>query len=119
MLLGLALLLHQFLKMADSFRSQEGVRTHITYFGRDIFEDNHIRTPFDGMNDEPMFVSPGTTLDTALHCLLPLCKGVTHLGGFGSYTVIMIAMSSHVVQTICKDLPVPVSPRTRQQAPRW
>jgi len=82
--------------MTDGCWSQKRVRTHVTYFGRDIFEDDHVRTALDGMNDEPMFVIPGTTLDTAFHSLLPLCNGVTHLGGFGSYTVL------YILSTFCQ-----------------
>jgi len=76
--------LHQSLKMSDCFRCQEHVRTHVTNFRWDIFENKHVCSTFDGVNDETLLVFTGAPMDAAFHSVPPLFKGVTHFGDFGS-----------------------------------
>ena len=72
----------------------------------------------DGVHDRPVLIFARTSLDAASHLCAPLSNGVDHFGGFGSYTVMIIAVSSDVVQTTCTYRPRDVLPQSKQHGPR-
>jgi len=116
-LLGFRVFFHEFLKMMNCFRCQENVRAYITDFCRNIIKYNHVRSSLHHMQNKAVLVFPRTSLDTAFHFYFPLSNGVTHLGGFGSYTVMIMATSRDVVITTCTYFLCKVFPQTRQHEP--
>lgn len=102
---GFGRLLNELLKMSDCLGREKCVRTHVTYFCWNILEYKHVPSASDGVNNGPMLIVPGTSLNTTLHCVPPLLNGVIHFDNLGSYTVIIIVISSDVVQTTCTYVP--------------
>lgn len=92
--------LEHVLDVADGLRFKEHVAAGFTDFGGHVIDDNKPPLMANGVDDLSTFISPRTTLDGASHGSTLLCIGVTHLGGFGSYTVMIITTGWAVVHTM-------------------
>jgi len=108
----------EFLDVTDGLRRQQRIRAHITDFSGNILENEDITAAFYRVYDGPVLILARTSLNAAFHWCAPLLNGVAHFDGFGSYTVMIIAISSDVVQTTCTYRPSAVFPQTRQHGPR-
>lgn len=109
--------------MPKCFNSAHGLwrEQHITTYGADfswyVINDENAIALADGMYHLTLLVLAWTAFNAASHTFLR-CVGVTHLGGMGSYTVMIITTGWVVVQTTCNGRPASVCPMSRQQAPR-
>jgi len=103
------------------WRTVYGLSKHVTADGAHVcwnpVNDDDAAIVADGVRHKPRLTITRTTGNSALHSTL-LWIGVIHLGGFGSYTVIITKTGCAVVHTMCSGLPARVVPPTRQQAPR-
>lgn len=72
MLIGFCLTGHEFFNMPDGMRGQKRIRAYVTYFGGNILKNEYIATVLDGMDNNPMLIFPGTSLNTAFHWAVPL-----------------------------------------------
>lgn len=102
--------MHQFFHASDCLRGEKGVGTHIADLCWHIIEHEHLPSALHGMNNKTALVMPWATFNTAFHSVFPLVKGSFHFGILGSYTVMIIARSSDVVQTMCMSLPATLWP---------
>ncbi len=81
---GVTVRLEQGFNSADGFGRELDVAAHITNFSRHVVDDDDLAARLHGVNDRARFLFARTPLNRALHGLLLLSRGVTHLGGFGS-----------------------------------
>ena len=80
-------------------RGKQNVAAHGTHVSGHAVKDDHLAlVPYRMHNFSRLVLSPAT-FDTAFHFSVLLCTGVTHLGGFGSYTVMTISVGRDVVHT--------------------
>jgi hypothetical protein len=97
---GSARRVQKFLNSTNRFRCEEDIPTDGADLGRDMVDDDHSLVPPKGLNDVPDFIIPRTALYAALHGRRLLTSGLTHLGGFGSYTVMITKVGWLVVATM-------------------
>ena len=82
---GLSEILQHGLNGFRRFKGQENISAYGADFCRNLIEDDHLPVVFHNMGDAPFFIFSGAGMNrTWLHSRLPLSKGVSHFGGFGS-----------------------------------
>src|SRR5436309_6312157 len=92
------------LDLAHSIGCEQHITADCTDLGRHMIDDDNPISLTHSMHNLTVLILSWATLDTTSHVPL-LCVGPTHLGGKGSYTVIIISSGCADVQTTWRGRP--------------
>jgi hypothetical protein len=103
--------------MLNRLWSKKDITTDIAYLCGNMLNDDDSVVLTHSPYNFALLVFAWAIRDTTPHLDL-LSFGLIHLGGVGTYTVIITKRGIPVVQTTCNGCPLVVSPYSKQQEPR-